>query len=138
MYLWRLAVVVTALFVSASAWSEAPDGFSQWTVRNNSGDDVLVSFYVKGTDIEHEQGVLEAGKSASYKVSCKAGQRICYGVVVADEYDEWFDLEENADNLELEDGIPEPEGWGVRLGKDACTDCCATCGRPPRTVGLRN
>ena len=138
MVLWRLAVIVTALFGSASAWSEATDSVSTWTLRNDSGEYVLVSFYVKGTDTEYEQGALEAGKTQTYKIACKADQRICYGVVNADEYDEWFDLEENADNVELEDGIPEPEGWGVRLGKDSCSDCCVRCGRPARTVRLRN
>lgn len=136
-HLWRFAVVVTALAVSASAWSEA-NGTSVWTLRNDAGEDALVSFYVRDTDIEMEQGALEAGKTETYKLSCKAGQKICYGVVLADEYDEWYDREANADNEELEDGIPEPEGWGVRLGKDKCTDCCATCGHKPRTVRLRN
>ncbi|NOT42791.1 MAG: hypothetical protein HOP13_20115 [Alphaproteobacteria bacterium] len=136
MQLWRLAVVVTTLFVAASAWSQA-DGTSQWTLHNDSDEDVLVSFYERGAGDERQQGALEAGKTQTYKLSCKAGQRICYGAVVADEYDAWFDAQESPDE-ELEDGIPEPEGWGVRLGKDQCTDCCAKCGSAPRTVNLRN
>lgn len=137
MHLWRLAVVVSALVVSASAWSQA-DGVSHWTLENDSGEDVLVSFYERDTDNEQQQGALEAGKTQTYKLSCKLGQRICYGAVVADEYDAWFDAQENPGDEELEDGTPEPEGWGVRLGKDQCTDCCAKCGSAPRTVKLRN
>jgi hypothetical protein len=134
---WRLAVIVIALTVTASAWSQA-DGTSVWTLHNDSGEDVLVSFYERDTENEQQQGALEAGKTQTYKLSCKIGQRICFGAVVADEYDDWYDAQQSPADEELDDGIAEPEGWGVRLGKDRCTDCCAKCGSAPRDVNLRN
>ncbi|MBK8009039.1 MAG: hypothetical protein IPK23_11875 [Rhizobiales bacterium] len=105
-----LLALGVALLIPIASIASAED--ITFGINNDSDHDIQIEFYSQDRSHAWPGGDqaynLSAGDENSYKLSCRSGEKICYGAWVKGKSSTY---------------------WGVGLNnKQSCSACCQTCG----------